>query len=162
MRVPEDGICIESAFWGPFLPTINPSGSVQILQGEAGAFCSVQVWRAANKGNKEAYGSGSLWLGCLQKCSLVSRLAGLSMAARILEADQGKKRWGFCLQYGIKALVFSWTAYRPTSPLLLAWFLWDLTNCCICKTVTQFNPECPNLNLYIAILCFDIFLLQDM
>lgn len=60
MRVPEDGICIESAFWEPFLPTINPSGSVQILQGEAGAFCSVQVWRAANKGNKEAYGSGSL------------------------------------------------------------------------------------------------------
>lgn len=47
-------------FWGPFLPTINPSGSVQILQVESGAFCSVQVWRAANKGKKEAYGSGSL------------------------------------------------------------------------------------------------------
>ena len=30
---------------------------------------------------------------CPYKCSLVSCLSGLSMGVRILEADQGKKRW---------------------------------------------------------------------
>lgn len=32
MGVPEDDICIENAFRGPSLGSINPSGSVQILQ----------------------------------------------------------------------------------------------------------------------------------
>lgn len=52
-----DDVCTESAF---SVYTVNPSGSVQILQGESGAFYSMQVCRAANEGNKPL--GGTFWV----------------------------------------------------------------------------------------------------
>ena len=52
-----DDVCTESAF---SVYSVNPSGPVQILQSESGAFYSMQVRRAENEGSKPL--GGTLWV----------------------------------------------------------------------------------------------------
>lgn len=52
-----DDVCTESAF---SVCTVSPSGPVQILQGESGAFYSMQVRRAENEGSKPL--GGTFWV----------------------------------------------------------------------------------------------------
>ena len=103
----------------------------------------------------EAYRAEGLWPGldvsrCPLMCPSVSCQAGLSMGARILEIDQGKKRWDPICNTWLR-LLFSTRQLLPLPHFFSSWFLWDLINCCIIK-LTHFKAEFPNLNLYIAIL----------